>query len=607
MSGLRPSFGRLLCMALCLSPSVCGAAHPISVTKTYAYVSQEKVSAKIEVFVEDLYLFHKLQPNEQDFLEPDVVRRGIEQHKQFLLERFVIRDLSGERLAGRVVEIKECKMDERGVALAALMAHTIAFEIQYETPTPPEFFTFSQHFTDEQSTLPSEMTLIVKQEGAGAAINEVLKPDEPHTMRFSWDNPPLSAEASREEQQKWLAKRKEETLGITSYSSVYSFLYIEDHEVRHEILIPLLTLEESVLIARDDDDFLDIAEQDAARQQIDAYFASGNPIEIDGDRPRPIVQQCDFYGLDIKDFAKRTERRRVSMANARVGIILSYPTPRTPETVKVTWNRFNDYVWAVSMVVYAFEEASRVTLSRLGGNNVYAWRSPGRPPTPALKQARLLLPPSVRQSIPLMTVICLIAALLVALAMRGFGVAARKCLIAAAILVICAVIAWPHFRWEAANPFSKAMVVSDDRANDIFALLHENTYRAFDFRTEDEVYDALATSIDGELLNDLYLQINRRLKMEEQGGAVSRIRDVEILEGTIQPITVPEAEDKRGFQYRCRWNVSGTVEHWGHVHARTNQYQADFMVQPRAEFWKITNIEFLDEQRISFETKPRGL
>jgi hypothetical protein len=31
------------------------------------------------------------------------------------------------------------------------------------------------------------------------------------------------------------------------------------------------------------------------------------------------------------------------------------------------------------------------------------------------------------------------------------------------------------------------------------------------------------------------------------------------------------------------------------------------MVQPRAEFWKITNIEFLDEQRISFETKPRGL
>ena len=48
-------------------------------------------------------------------------------------------------------------------------------------------------------------------------------------------------------------------------------------------------------------DFLDIAEQDAARVQIEAYFRTGNPVKIDGVAAQPQVERCDFYGLDLKD------------------------------------------------------------------------------------------------------------------------------------------------------------------------------------------------------------------------------------------------------------------------------------------------------------------
>ena len=65
--------------------------------------------------------------------------------------------------------------------------------------------------------------------------------------------------------------------------------------------------------------------------------------------------------------------------------------------------------------------------------------------------------------------------------------------------------------------------------------------------------------------------------------------------------------DERGFQYHCRWTVEGTVEHWGHVHARTNQYEALFSVEPRAKAWKSTDIESLSEERVKLETKVRGL
>ncbi len=45
-------------------------------------------------------------------------------------------------------------------------------------------------------------------------------------------------------------KQKRDRLGIASYSGLYSFLYITRFEVRHELLIPLLSLEQWLPIDR---------------------------------------------------------------------------------------------------------------------------------------------------------------------------------------------------------------------------------------------------------------------------------------------------------------------------------------------------------------------
>ena len=92
--------------------------------------------------------------------------------------------------------------------------------------------------------------------------------------------------------------------------------------------------------------------------------------------------------------------------------------------------------------------------------------------------------------------------------------------------------------------------------------------------------------------------------MQEQGGAVVRLRKITILSGEAKPLA---KGDSRGFAYKCRWTVAGTVEHWGHVHERTNQYVAEFTVEPIKNYWKITQMKILDEQRVNFETRLRGL
>ncbi|MEK6235936.1 MAG: hypothetical protein N2C14_14610 [Planctomycetales bacterium] len=602
---------RISGLLLSLLLAATAAAHPISISKSFAYVTPNAVKVRIEVFAEDLYLFHKLKPNARDALDARVMRSAIETHKQFLLERFVIRDAAGQPLTGNAGPVAEIGGEPEATGLPAeiplpeLMTHTLAFELQYSLPSPPEFLTFSQRFSDKTAAIPAEMTLVVKQSNGSDARQTALRSNVPQTFRFDWNRPPLSPDASDRERAAWIANQKLDTLGVADYGAVYSFLYINDFEITHEILIPLMTLEASVKLNRDDDDFLSLDEQAAARETIGDFFAAGNPMEIDGIEVKPTVLRCDFYGVDFKDFARRAPARPVSLARARVGIILSRGVKGSPGEVKLTWNRFNQFVHAVQMIVYPLDaEATRETLSRINDRNVFRWRSPDRPPAPKLNEIDVETPrrPTFWISIPALVLFAVIP--VAWLAARKAKAASKTAL--AGMLLLASLMVWTLSLSEFPSPFSSAPRLSSGQAGAVFASLHKNVYRAFDYRREEDVYDALANSADGEMLRDVYLKIRRGLVNAEQGGAVSRIRKIEILEGDLQP--PPESQrDDRGFRYKCRWTVQGTVEHWGHVHARTNEYAAVFTVEPRDGAWKLTGMELLDEQRLASETTLRGL
>ena len=49
-----------------------------------------------------------------------------------------------------------------------------------------------------------------------------------------------------------------------------------------------------------------------------------------------------------------------------------------------------------------------------------------------------------------------------------------------------------------------------------------------------------------------------------------------------------EKAAKNGFAERVTWQVEGTVEHWGHIHTRVNEYSADLEIAPADGAWKIT-------------------
>ena len=61
---------------------------------------------------------------------------------------------------------------------------------------------------------------------------------------------------------------------------------------------------------------------------------------------------------------------------------------------------------------------------------------------------------------------------------------------------------------------------------------------------------------------------------------------------------------EQGFSARTRWNVTGSVGHWGHVHQRANQYEAEITVRVIDDTWRITDLEVLTEERLQAPQRP---
>ena len=148
-------------------------------------------------------------------------------------------------------------------------------------------------------------------------------------------------------------------------------------------------------------------------------------------------------------------------------------------------------------------------------------------------------------------------------------------------------------------PIGSRAELTQDAARDVtYSLLH-NIYRAFDYRDESTVYDVLARSASGELLNEIYLQTRQSLTLASQGGAKVKVTDVDLIE------CHASAGGDDAWVADCTWNVTGSVGHWGHIHQRSNQYRGKLLIRSIDDQWKITEMQVLDESQGPVKTSLR--
>lgn len=506
------------------------AAHPVSLSSAIVELSPDQVRVELQIMLEDLTMYHSIAADGNMDYDPQLLNEAAEKHRKFLADYFNILDVDGNKIVGKLESDIFDQIGDKPVPKAELMKRSVSYLYSYRLEKQrPQFLTFLQTFGGAKSALPSMMDLYITrneifEESAQIAFNR------PHTIKIDWQRNPEGKKQSLAEIRKLRKDQLRDRLGIGSYSGLYSFLYINRFEVRHEILIPVTILEQFVPIPRAADEFLEVDEQTAVRPAIEKFFQTHGKITIDGTVVEPQIQRVNFFSLDISDFALNADPRRIGVHQGRVGVIVSYPSRKVPKSVSVEWDTFSEFAPFIQMVLLIGNQAPDQTYF-YPNQSTYEWTGE-------------LLGPAV-QSVPV------------------------------------------------------AGKITEEKVRlDVAANLLRNIYRSFDFREDEDVYDSLATSVQGDLLRDTYLRVKKSLIMAEQGGDLSHMTELEVSEC--------KPTGKQAETYSITWIVTGVSEHWGHIHTRATQYRGEVKLTEQNGNWKLAKLQLLDEQRIRFETSIRG-
>jgi len=341
------------------------------------------------------------------------------------------------------------------------------------------------------------------------------------------------------------------------------------------------------------------------RAAVERFVREDNRVVIDGVEVAAVITDYEFMRPDramLPLFPKSGMRGLL-----RVRVVVDYPIKSPPETLAITWGAFAPDI--LSEELEATGEApkqvleaqltaeGRVQIMRFSEQEPEAiWRATGITPGEFLAPIPGYTPESTTFALPLIPVVALGMWVLAGISglIRSGGKGVRRVgIVGLPIVLLCAVFG----RGVAAVqiPTSGLLLPTEQQCLEVFGPLHANVYRAFDYTTEDEIYDALARSVAGGLLETLYNDIYQSLVMREHS-AVGHVTSVELLTTEIERIE--RVDDAPEFDVLAKWRVEGTVYHWGHSHARTTEYEARFSVRLGTDGWRITGQQVLAQRRI---------
>jgi len=598
-----------------------GRDDPTARVDAKIYVTPQRVRMVLSQFTDDLVWLHGMEADEQGLFSAETLRRHYQLHKQFLGQNIQVLDSQGKRLPAILVDEGpypfEDQLLQEGATEFHLLKRRMHFTYEYASPTETlGTFTIKHSIVDDNFLYPAELSLELFQGESDLPLKGKLRLDAPMTVDLDWENPVPSLQASEEEKLAWLERQDERLLGVTNFGAVYLWAYVEQRHMRVEVLVPLNVLATLFELESQDPDFLQADELNAAEERIRRYFSSGNPVRINDQVIEPVIQRIDFFPADQRDFALRRQVERISTANGRVGVMMLYPYREVPREITLAWDKFSYALNSVQAYLFFGQEVQAQVFSRQLADNRLRWQNRGEVREPAAVVARAVAVSDLKTA-PRFGVsplwlgvgggLCFLIGVGAAWHRGALVAVARGSLVG---LVAVGLVWLVSPLWIKATP----PLVASDAGDAIARQVLTNVYRAFDFVQEEEIYSALGQSATGGKLRELYLQMLRDLEVEEQGGAVSRIESVEIVavdavdqayagRTNLNLRSPVSASAGAIFQRRIRWNLSGLIEHWGHSHQRTNQYQAVATIADDAGQWKLVELNI--ESQAMGTTQPR--
>lgn len=550
------------------------------------FVDPGEVRVEIEVGADGLRAFRNALPDELHAKLTGRSRPLEERVREFLENDWLIH-ADHEPLVGRITHISPRRRIERDEITGEPLpnqpkdAELVVFlELLYQLEFQPSTLTIRPPLDSDARLAAANIGFVVYHQGV--VVNDFRYLSQEETLLLDWSDP-------------WYSRFERKALRRQYDSPAAAFIYVEPFEVRKEIVVRPKDLRAWVDLGINDQKAIPANQREAILQIAANFLDEHTPVTIDD-------QSVDGT-LDRVHFIKRTLRTSgvvesgvdIDLNSALIGAIFVYPIESLPQKVTMGWDLFNEKIRRVPTV--ASDEAGGLPSYMDRDDPTLVWKNfLTNPSKPAFLEVK---PPPQPWRVPLPAVplLCFIAVAVIWCRRFRADPSSRTRLTlplvgtGTLVLVAVAVAPWTTWKIELPGSASRTIATEDARAV-IYGLLH-NVYRAFDYRDESTIYDVLDRSVAGDLLTQIYLETRQSLTLASQGGARVKVTNVELVD--IQSNATPE---NAGFLADCTWNVAGAVGHWGHIHQRTNQYHAQFVVRPMDGQWKITEMELLGEVRL---------
>jgi len=405
----------------------------------------------------------------------------------------------------------------------------------------------------------------------GVAVNDFRFLTNGYTVNLDWEDPWYSSFTQRQLRRKY-------------FSPMAGFIYVEPYEVRKEIIVRPADIQRRYDLGLEGVETITPQMQAEVKQGIVKYLEQYFQLTIDGQAVEATLDRVNFLARTLRSSVV-VDGQDIPLLPATVGVIYVVPTQGLPHEVEMEWDLFTERMQLVP--ASTVDQAGPLPTFLEPDFNILRWENFLKfPELPTLTDIRH--PPGVVQNLARwgQWVFGVIAALALFMVFRTFQ-NQRKLHAGAAVLFLAATVsaAWSMKTWNEVR-------MDDARLRELAGGLLHNVYRAFDYRGEEQIYDVLAKSVTGALLNDVYLETRNGLELANQGGAAVKVKSIEMLEAR----QVGENDD--GLLVEARWNVAGSVGHWGHVHQRSNAYHARLTLRDIDGTWKLTSLDILEEERL---------
>ena len=534
------------------------------------YISDQGVRAELEIGLESLEGFKNILPDAV-YQQLGYGEEALTQREQiFFKQQLALLGPGNNPLHGEVLAIGPSRKVLRDIISGEVLP------IQDEAP---EIIRASLLYHFEPGTLPDELIFLAPTRAMGfiayhngVAVNDFRYLASGYTLQLDWQDP-------------WYSKFKTRNLRRQYFAPMSGFIYVEPFEVRKEIIARPKDLQRWLDLGLEGKTTIPIDMQAGIKEKVAAFLAEHQPITINGEDSTGILDSINFLKRTLTSSRVIDPPEPLNLDAAIIGAIFVYPQQGLPKTVTMEWDLWDDRIQQVP--VSAVDQAGPLPSFLDPSWSLLEWENfltnPIVPTLIAIESPTPQWQALLAKSFPLLAVLVMLSLWWLSQAIKSKqskGLAATVC-----ILVLASCLA--------AVVLGKSSKPDPEQARAIVSNLLHNIYRAFDYRDESDIYDTLARSVDGELLTDIFLETKRSLVLANQGGARAKVKNVQL-----DNIELKANDTDNSFTVIADWVVNGSVGHWGHIHQRSNRYQALLTIAVDEQQWKLQTMTVLQEERL---------